>query len=150
MDVDISLWKVFMKVNEIMTRNVEYIDPETPIAKAAEKMRHHNIGFLPICAKDRLVGTITDRDITIQSVAQGRDPRLTPVREIMNPQVFYCYEDDDIHKVGQYMREREVRRMLILDRQKRLVGIVSIGDLATASGEKQFAGEMLGYIAEAG
>jgi CBS domain-containing protein len=137
-----------MKVSEIMTANVECINPGTPIAKAAEKMRHRNIGFLPICDNDRLVGTVTDRDITIQSVAQGRDPRLEAVREIMNAQVFYCYEDDDVHKVGQHMQEREVRRMLILDRQKRLVGVVSIGDIARAS-DKQLAGETLGHIAEA-
>lgn len=138
-----------MKVQDIMTRDVERIDPDTPIGKAADKMRDLDIGFLPICDNDRLVGTVTDRDITIRSVAQGRDPRLAPVREIMSQQVFYCYEDDDVEKVGQYMQEKEVRRMLILNRQKRLVGVVSIGDLAKASGEKELAGETLGHIAEA-
>jgi CBS domain-containing protein len=132
-----------------MTRNVECIGPETPIAFAADKMRQRDIGFLGICENDRLVGTVTDRDIAIRSVAQGRDPRLAPVREIMNPQVFYCFDDDDIEKVGQYMQEKEVRRMLILDHQKRLVGVVSIGDIAKASGEKQLAGETLGHIADA-
>jgi CBS domain-containing protein len=138
-----------MKVQDIMTRDVERIDPDTPIGKAADKMRDLDIGFLPICDNDRLVGTVTDRDITIRSVAQGRDPRLAPVREIMSQQVFYCYEDDDVEKVGRYMQEKEVRRMLILNRQKRLVGVVSIGDLAKASGEKELAGETLGHIAEA-
>jgi CBS domain-containing protein len=138
-----------MKVQDIMTRDVERIDLDTPIGKAADKMRDLDIGFLPICDNDRLVGTVTDRDITIRSVAQGRDPRLAPVREIMSQQVFYCYEDDDVEKVGQYMQEKEVRRMLILNRQKRLVGVVSIGDLAKASGEKELAGETLGHIAEA-
>src|SRR5262245_42203342 len=138
-----------MKAMEIMTRNVQWIDPETPIAKAAEKMRDRDIGFLPICEHDRLVGTVTDRDITIRSVAQGRDPRLAPVQEIMTQQVFYCYEDDDVEKVAQSMEENEVRRMLILNRDKRLVGVVSIGDLARASGEEELAGETLGHIAEA-
>jgi CBS domain-containing protein len=112
-------------------------------------MRDLDIGFLPICENDRLVGTVTDRDITIQSVAQGRDPRMASVREIMNPQVFYCYEDDDLERVAQYMEEEEVRRMLILNHEKRLVGVVSIGDIARASGERQLAGETLGHIAEA-
>src|SRR5436190_23858914 len=103
-----------MKAHEIMTRSVECIDPETPIAKAADKMRNRNIGFLPVCENDRLVGTVTDRDITVRSVAQGRDPRLAPIREIMNPQVFYCYEDEDIETIGQSMQQKEVRRMLIL------------------------------------
>jgi len=141
--------KPIMKVHEIMTRHVECIGPDTPIAKAADKMRAHDIGFLAICDDDRLVGTVTDRDITIRSVAQGRDPRLAPVQEIMSLQVFYCYEDDDVEKVAQSMEENEVRRMLILNRDKRLVGVVSIGDLARISGEEELAGETLGNIAEA-
>jgi CBS domain-containing protein len=138
-----------MKVQQLMSRNVQCIEPTTPIAKAAEKMRDLDIGFLAICENDRLVGTVTDRDITIRSVAQGRDPRLAPVQEIMSPSVFYCYEDDDVEHVAQYMQEKEVRRMLILNRQKNLVGIVSLGDIARAAGEKQLAGETLGEIAEA-
>jgi CBS domain-containing protein len=138
-----------MKVQEIMTHDVEYIDPETPIGRAAQMMRDLDIGFLPVCENDRLVGTVTDRDITIQSVAQGRDPREAPVREIMNPQIFYRYEDDDVGEIARYMQEEEVRRMLILNRDKRLVGVVSIGDIARTSGEKHLAGETLGHIAEA-
>jgi CBS domain-containing protein len=138
-----------MQVHELMTRQVESVDADTPIAKAAEKMRLLNIGFLPICENDRLVGTLTDRDITIRSVAQGRDPRLAPVREIMSLQVFYCYEDDDVETVANVMREREVRRIIILNREKRLAGVVSLGDLAKASGERELAAETLGSIAEA-
>jgi CBS domain-containing protein len=138
-----------MEVREIMTRNVECIGPGTPIAKAAEKMRDLDIGFLAVCENDRLVGTVTDRDITIRSVAQGRDPRLAPVREIMSQDVFSCYEDDDVRAVGQQMQEKEVRRMLILNRNKKLVGVVSIGDLAKASPEKELAGKTLGHIADA-
>ena len=138
-----------MKIQELMSRNVQCIEPTTPIAKAAEKMRELDIGFLAICDNDRLVGTITDRDITIRSVAQGRDPRLAPVEEIMTPSAFYCFEDDDVDHVAKYMQEKEVRRMLILDRQKRLVGVVSLGDIAKASGEEQLAGETLGEISEA-
>src|SRR5262245_29392708 len=117
-----------MEVREIMTRNVECIGPETPISKAAEKMRDLDIGFLAVCEGDRLVGTVTDRDITIRSVAQGRDPRLAPVSEIMTPGIFWCYEDEGVQEVGKEMQEKEVRRMLILNREKRLVGVVSLGD----------------------
>jgi len=138
-----------MKVQEIMSRSVECIAPDAPISKAAEKMRDLDIGFLLICENDRLVGTVTDRDITVRSVAQGRDPRLAPVREIMTQQVFHCYDDDDVEHVGQYMKEKEVRRMVILDRRQKLAGIVSIGDLAKASGEHALAGETLGHIADA-
>ena len=138
-----------MNVKEIMGQDVQCIDPETPIAKAAEKMRELDIGFLAICENDRLVGTVTDRDITIRAVAQGRDARLAPVREIMTQSVFYCFEDDAVEHVAKYMQEKEVRRVLILNREKRLVGVVSLGDIAKASGEKELAGETLGEIAEA-
>jgi CBS domain-containing protein len=138
-----------MQVQHIMSRNVECVEPTTPIAKAAEKMRDLDIGFLAVCEHDRSVGTVTDRDVTIRSVAQGRDPRLATVSEIMTPTAFYCYEDEEIEHVGQQMREKEVRRMLIMNRQNRLVGVVSLGDIAKTTGEKELAGETLGQIAEA-
>jgi len=138
-----------MKVQQIMTRDVVCIEPETPILQAAEKMRDLDIGFLAICENDRLVGTVTDRDITIRSVAQGRDPHDAAVREIMTEEVFWCYEDEDVEKAGQVMQENEVRRLLILNRKNRLVGIVSVGDFAKASGEEELAGETLGHIADA-
>ena len=138
-----------MKVQQIMSHNVECIEPTTPIAKAAQKMRDMDIGFLAVCEEEGLVGTVTDRDITIRSVAQGRDPRLAPVEEIMTPTAFHCYEDEDVEQVGKYMKEKEVRRMLIMNREEKLVGVVSIGDIAKTSGEQQLAGETLGQIAEA-
>jgi CBS domain-containing protein len=138
-----------MKIHEIMTRNVECISPGLPISKAAEKMRDEDIGFIPVCEHDKVVGTVTDRDITIRSVAQGRDPRLAPVSEIMSPTVFHCYEDDDVETVAAAMRQDEVRRMLIFDRDEQLAGVVSLGDIARAAGEVQVAGETLRDIAEA-
>ena len=138
-----------MKVQQIMSQKVECIAPTTTISTAAEKMRELDIGFLAVCDNDRLVGTVTDRDITIRSVAQGRDPRLATVSEIMTQSIFYCYEDEDITHVGQQMQEKEVRRMLILNRQKRLVGVISLGDIAKTTGEGNLAGETLGEIAEA-
>jgi CBS domain-containing protein len=138
-----------MTVQQIMTRNVECIAPSTPISKAAAKMRDLDVGFLPICENDRLAGTVTDRDITIRSVAQGRDPRLATVSEIMTPDAFYCYEDEEVEEVARQMQKSEVRRMLILDRQKNLVGVVSLGDIAKTAGEKVVAGETLGQIAQA-
>jgi CBS domain-containing protein len=138
-----------MKISEIMSRNVESIAPETTISSAAERMRMLDIGFLPVCDKDRIVGTVTDRDITIRSVAQGRDPRLATVEEIMTPEAFHSYVDDDVDAVGRQMQAKEVRRMLVLDRQGKLVGVVSLGDIAKTLGEEHLAGETLGDIAEA-
>jgi CBS domain-containing protein len=138
-----------MQVKEIMSRNVEMITPDTNISRASEIMRERDIGFLVVCHDDHLEGTVTDRDITIRSVAQGRDPRLATISEIMTPMAFYCYEDEDIEFIAKTMEEKEVRRMLILNRQKRLVGVVSLGDIAKASGEQKLAGETLGEIADA-
>lgn len=138
-----------MKVRQIMSRNVQYVAPTTLTAKAAEKMRDLNIGFLVVLDDDRLAGTLTDRDIAIRSVAQGRDPRASRVKDIMTPTVFYCYDDDDIERVGEQMREKEVRRMAILNRNNELIGVVSLGDIARTSGETELAGETLAEIAEA-
>jgi CBS domain-containing protein len=138
-----------MKINEIMTRNVECVSPSLKISLAAEKMLSEDIGFLPICEHNKVVGTVTDRDITIRSVAQGRDPRLAPISEIMTSTIFHCYEDDDVETVAKAMQTDAVHRMLIFDRNEQLVGVVSLGDIARASGESGLAGETLSGIAEA-
>jgi CBS domain-containing protein len=138
-----------MKVSEIMTRHVECINPDTSVKDAAEKMKSLDIGFLPICENDRLTGTITDRDITIRVVADGLNPRSVKARDVMTPNAFYCLEDQDIEEVGRRMQETEVKRMLILNRDHKLVGVVSLGDLSRASGVQQLAGETLKQISEA-
>ncbi|HYR83727.1 MAG TPA: CBS domain-containing protein [Terriglobia bacterium] len=138
-----------MKVSEIMTRHVECINIDTSVKDAAERMKSLDIGFLPICENDRLTGTITDRDITIRVVADGMNPRSVKARDVMTPNAFYCLEDQDIEEVGRRMQETEVKRMLILNRDHKLVGVVSLGDLSRASGEQQLAGETLKQISEA-
>jgi CBS domain-containing protein len=138
-----------MKVSEIMTRHVECINPETSVKDAAEKMKSLDIGFLPICENDRLTGTITDRDITIRVVADGLNPRSVKARDVMTPNAFYCLDDQDIEEVSRRMQETEVKRMLILNRDHKLVGVVSLGDLSRASGVQQLAGETLKQISEA-
>jgi len=138
-----------MKVSEIMTRHVECINLDTFVKDAAEKMKSLDIGFLPICENDRLTGTITDRDITIRVVADGLNPRSVKARDVMTPNAFYCLEDQDIEEVGRRMQETEVKRMLILNRDHKLVGVVSLGDLSRASGVQQLAGETLKQISEA-
>lgn len=138
-----------MKVSEIMTRNVECIEPDTTVRSAAQRMRLLDVGFLPVCNGDRLAGTITDRDIVLRHVADGLDPLSVRVSEIMTPYAFYCYEDQSVEEVGRTMREKEVKRMLILSRDKRLVGVVSLGDISKASGEEELAGRTLRDISGA-
>ena len=120
-----------MQVSEVMTRGVECARPADSIARAAEKMRELNVGALPVCGdNDRLVGMLTDRDITVRAVAEGKDPRTTKVRDAMTEGVTYCFEDDDVAEAARLMRDKQVRRLVVLNREKKLVGIVSLGDLA--------------------
>jgi CBS domain-containing protein len=138
-----------MKISEIMSRNVECIGSDASIKDAAEKMRILDVGFLPVCEDGHVIGTLTDRDITIRHVADGQNPYRVKAQDIMTPNVFYCYEDESIEEVGRYMQQHEVRRMLIFDHTEQLVGIVSLGDLSTVAGEQGLAGETLKEITEA-
>jgi len=138
-----------MKISEIMSRNVECIEPDTSIKDAAEKMRSIDVGFLPVCEDGHIIGTLTDRDITIRHVADGQNPYRVKARDILTPNVFYCFEDQDIDEVGRYMQQEEVRRILIFDHTEQLVGIVSLWDISKAAGEAHLAGETLKEIAEA-
>lgn len=138
-----------MKISEIMSRNVECIDSGTSIKDAAEKMRELDVGFLPVCEGDQPIGTLTDRDVTIRHVADGQNPYRVKARDIMTPNVLYSYEDQDVEEVAQFMQDHEVRRVLIYNRDRQLVGVVSLGDLSKAAGEQCLAGEILKDIAEA-
>ena len=136
-----------MKIREIMTTNVECDSPATSIEDLAQKMKTLDVGFLAVCENDRLVGTVTDRDIVIRAIASERDISSVTAREIMTHDVFWCHENDDLKDVAEKMREKDVRRMLILNRDKRLVGVVSIGDLAKV--EEGESGKTLRDISEA-
>ncbi len=112
------------------------ISPEATIQEAAQKMKELDVGPLPVCENDRLVGMITDRDIAVRSSAEGEDPFTGHVRDAMTSKINYCYEDDDVNKAAQIMAENQVRRLVVLDRDQHLAGVVSIGDLATRADEK--------------
>jgi len=136
-----------MKIREIMTSNVECLSPEASLREIAEEMKSLDVGFIPVCESDRLVGTVTDRDIVIRAVAEGRDISNTQAREVMTREIVYAFEDEDVKSVAEKMREKDVRRILILDRSKRLVGVVSIGDISKV--EEKVSGKTLRDISEA-
>jgi CBS domain-containing protein len=119
-----------MRISEIMTRDPELIDPNSSIRDAARRMKNEDIGALPIGENDRLIGMVTDRDIAIRAVAEDRDPSSTTVRDVMSEKIYYCFEDDDIEDAARCMADNQVRRLPILNRDKRLTGIVSLGDIA--------------------
>ena len=106
--------------------------------------------MLPVCDGDRLVGVITDRDITVRGVAQGCDPKTARVQEVMTPEVIYCFDDEDVKEAAKKMEEKQVRRLPVLNREKRLVGIVSLGDLAVRTGKEELAGEVLERVSKPG
>jgi len=137
-----------MKVREIMTTGVECVTPSTTLQEAAQGMKTLDTGFLAVCDNDRLIGAVTDRDITIRSVAEGLSLD-TPVEDIMTKDVFYCYDDDSMETAAELMAKKEVKRLLILNRDKRLVGVVSIGDLSKVEGIQDVVGETLKDISEA-
>ncbi len=137
-----------MKVSEVMTRDVRLIEPTQSIQEAARMMAEMDAGIMPVREGDRLVGMITDRDITVRAVAQGRGPD-TAVREVMTDDVKYCYEDDDTADVARNMADIQVRRLPVLTRDKRLVGIISLGDMAVSDGPGR-AGEAVAGISQPG
>ena len=132
-----------MKVSEVTTRNAECTRPEATLQEAAERMKALDVGSLPVCDNDQLVGVLTDRDITVRCVAEGHDPRTDHVRDAMTPQVHYCFEDSDVTDAAELMREKQVRRLPVLDHDKRMVGIVTLGDLAVEDGNEELAGHAL-------
>jgi CBS domain-containing protein len=103
---------------------------------------------MPVCDHDRLAGVVTDRDITVRAVAEGRDPTTCPVGEVMTPDVVYCFEEQDVKDAADSMAARQIRRLLVLNRDKRLVGIVSLGDLAVEAGDRKQAGQVLEKVSE--
>jgi CBS domain-containing protein len=120
-----------MLLREIMTTDVEVIRPETCVNQAAQKMRSLDIGALPVCEGERLVGMVTDRNITVRAAAYGHDPNTTPVRQYMSSDLICCFEDQDIKEAEELMRQKRVRRLPILTREKQIAGIVALDDLTS-------------------
>ncbi len=118
-----------MIVKECMTKSVELLTPDMVISEAAQKMRDGDFGILPVQKDERLVGMLTDRDIAIRCVAEERDSKRLHVGEIMTDKVLYCFEDQDINEVAKNLGDNQVRRLPVLNRDKKLVGILSLGDL---------------------
>jgi CBS domain-containing protein len=138
-----------MKISECMTRDVRIANPNETIREAARMMCECDAGILPVGENDRLVGMITDRDIALRAVAEGKGPE-TKVRDVMSAEVKYCFDDEDIDDAARNMAEQQIRRLPVLNREKRLVGIVSLGDLACSRETADEAQTALTGISRAG
>jgi CBS domain-containing protein len=137
-----------MQIKEIMSSNVEVTYPNCTLQEAADRMKVLDVGALPVCDGDRIVGMITDRDITVRAISEGWDPWTTAVREIMTPDAVCCYDNQQVTEAAQLMRDRQVRRVMVLDRRQRLVGMISLGDVAVGTADDMLAGETLEKVSE--
>jgi CBS domain-containing protein len=138
-----------MKVADVMTTNVRLVTPNQTLREAAKMMLEADIGAVPVTENDRLVGMITDRDIAVRGVANGKGPSAK-VKAIMTEQVKYCFEDEDLDQISKNMASIQMRRLPVMNREKRLVGIVSLGDLATTNRPRGEAEQALHGVSRAG
>lgn len=138
-----------MKVSDAMTRGAVTAKPDETLVAVAKRMADEDLGFMPVGDETRLLGMITDRDIVVRAIAAGRDPNACTVSDVMTRDVRYCYEDEDLDHVVQNMGDLQVRRLPVVDRDKRLVGVVSLADSALDHDTEQ-AGIALSGIAEPG
>jgi CBS domain-containing protein len=137
-----------MKLSEIMTREVEIIQPDDTMHTAAQKMRDRDIGFLPVCDGETLMGVLSDRDITIRALADGIDINVMLSRDLMTTPAIYCFDDQDVTDAAKLMRENQIRRLVILGREsERVVGVISLGDLAR-KGITDISGQVLQRVSE--
>ena len=136
-----------MKLREIMTSNVEVIHPDDTLQTAAEKMRDRDIGFLPVCDGDRLIGVLTDRDLITRALAEGMESKVMLGRDLVTSPAIYCFDDQSVDEAAKLMHDNQIRRLVILSRDKRMVGVVSLGDLAISADDK-LSGEVLQSVSE--
>jgi CBS domain-containing protein len=137
-----------MQLKEVMRTGVEVVDADAALQDAAQKMKELDVGTLPVVENDELVGILTDRDITVRATALGRDPNRTRVRDVITPDVVYCFEDQGVDDAARLMAEKQIRRLVILNHDHQLVGIVSLGDLALGSEREDMAGSVLQRVSE--
>jgi len=136
-----------MKISNIMTKSVAFIRPEDTVVQAAQLMKEHNVGSIPVCRGDQVIGIITDRDIAVKAVANGSNPAMLSVGEIMSANPILGNPDMDVAEAGKLMGENQIRRLPIVE-SNRLVGIISLGDLAIEPMMQAKAGDILTEVSE--
>lgn len=136
-------------VRDVMTTKVDLAYPKESVQAAAQKMKADDTGFLPVASEDgsRLIGMLTDRDLAVRVVAEGKNPASCVVQEAMTRDIKYCFEDETLDHVAQKMAQQQIRRLPVMNREKRLVGVISIGDLAVAGAQ---AGQALAGVSKHG
>jgi len=125
-----------MKVKKIMHKGVEWVSPDTLVTALAKKMRKSDIGVIPVGENDRLIGMVTDRDITVKGVANGKDLSKLTARDVMTKGVIWCRDSDDVADAARTMESKQVRRLPVIDKDKRMVGMLSLGDISQAASRR--------------
>jgi CBS domain-containing protein len=136
-----------MKLKEIMTSEVEVIHPNDTLQTAARKMHDRDIGFLPVCDGDRLIGVLTDRDLITRALAEGTESKAMLGRDLVTSPAIYCFDDQNVDEAAKLMHDNQIRRLVILNRDKRMVGVISLGDLAMNIDDKK-SGDVLQSVSE--
>jgi len=136
-----------MKLKEIMSDHVEVIHPDDSLQTAAEKMRDRDIGFLPVCDGDRLIGVLTDRDLITRALADGLESTAILGRDLVTSPAIYCFDDQSVDEAAKLMHDNQIRRLVVLSRDKQMVGVISLGDLAMIANDK-LTGDVLQSVSE--
>ena len=136
-----------MKLREIMSDSVEVIHPDDTLQTAAEKMRDRDIGFLPVCDGERLIGVLTDRDLITRALADGLESKATLGRDLVTSPAIYCFDDQSVEEAAKLMHDNQIRRLVVLSRDKQMVGVISLGDLAMTASDK-LTGDVLQSVSE--
>lgn len=139
--------RLMKPISDVMSKNVVCLSPDTSLREVATRMKALDCGAIPVCDNDRLAGMVTDRDIVIKAVAEGIDITAAKARDVMTSPVVYCFENQDVGEAARLMEVKQIRRLLVLDENKRLVGILSLGDISTR-GYEELSGEILEAVSE--
>ena len=137
-----------MQLKDFINYRVEMVGTTDSLQQAAEKMRNLDVGSMPVCDGKQLVGVVTDRDITIRATADGKDPTKTQVKEIMTHDVVCCFHDTEVEEAARIMQENQIRRIFVINEDQELVGVTSLGELATVTGDLMMAGETVKRVSE--
>lgn len=137
-----------MQLKEMMTAEPEIVSPADSLEEAARKMKELDVGMMPVCDGKRVVGILTDRDVTVRATAEGRDAHTTSVEEAMTRDPVYAFDDQDEKEAAEMMERNQIRRLVVVDRDKNLAGVVSLGDVAVKGGDEKLAGEATQQVSQ--
>ena len=137
-----------MKVSQIMTKTAHTILPDATVEQAAQRMRDANVGLLPVVEESKVIGIVTDRDLAVRAIAQGRNPHLTTVRDVMTQEALWCYEDDAVTEASHVMEKNHIRRLVVMTRRHQFAGVLTLTDLALKFTNEKLSGHVLHKVAE--